>query len=118
MGQQAAAVMVGIIPSKQLWKRLMNEDGEHVWDGLPYARHPDCGEDHDCIGFAATLSNGAEKDEGDFRKSAALTDFAATYPEDVKRAREKWDAFSAWMLKERGIELPRPTLLIAVVERA
>lgn len=118
MGQQAAAVMVGIIPSKQLWKRLMNEDGERVWEDLPYARHPDCGEGHDCIGFAATLSNGAEKNEGVLRKSATLVDFAATYPKDVSRARERWDAFSAWMFKEHGIELPEPALLIAVVERA
>lgn len=118
MGQQAAAIMVGIIPSKSLWGRLMNEDGEHVWEDLPYAKHPDCGEDHDCIGFAATLSNGAKRNEGLLRQSAALADFAAAYPKDVKRAREKWDAFEAYMIKTHGIELPEPTLIVAVVERA
>jgi hypothetical protein len=118
MGQQAAAIMVGIIPSKALWGRLMNEDGEHIWEDLAYSKHPDCGEDHDCIGFAATLSNGAERGEGMLRKSAALLDLETTYSKDVRRARDKWDAFAAWMLKEHNIELPAPTLLIAVVERA
>lgn len=117
MGQTAAAVMVGIIPSKDLWKRLMN-DGEHIWEDLAYTKHPDCGEDHDCIGFAATLSNGAEKNEGMLRKSASLASFEAVYAKDVKRAREKWDAFEAYMIKTHGIALPEPTLLIAVVERA
>jgi hypothetical protein len=118
MGQTAAAVLVGIIPSKALWGKLMNEEGEHVWEDLPYAQHPDCGEDHDCIGFAATLSNGAGKNEGMLRKSAALMDFEAVYPKDVKRAREKWDAFAAWLKDKEGIALPEPVPLIAVVERA
>lgn len=118
MGQQAAAVMVGIIPSKALWKQLMTEDGDYLWDDLPWEKQPECGENRDCLGFAAVLSNGGDDDEGELRKSALLADFGATYKKDVARARKKWAAFAAWLKEEKGVDFHAPGLLIAVVERA
>lgn len=118
MGQFAAAVVVGIIPDKALNKRLYDEEGEPVWDALPYAKHPEEGEDRDCLGFAAVLSNGGDDDEGEIRKSATFATFGDVYKKDVARARKKWDTFAAWMKDKQGIALPEPTLLITVVERA
>lgn len=116
MGQQAAAIMVGIIPDKALWKRLRNKDGEAIWDHLSYSLHPDCGEDFDCIGFAATLSNGADRGEGELRKSVALAGFRVRLSEGHREG--EGERFSKWMHDTQGVELPSPTILIAVVERA
>lgn len=117
MGQTAAAVLVGIMPSKTLTKRLYDDDGEPIWDDLPYERQPETGEFRDCLGFAVVVSNGGDDDEGEITKSAALERFGATYAKDTARAQQKWSAFSAWVLNKKGIELPAPTLLLTMTER-
>lgn len=118
MGQTTAAVAVGIIPDKALWKEMMDDEGEHIWEAMPYKKHPECGEDHDCIAFAAAVLNGADDDDGSLRVSALLSSFADKYPKDVKRARKKWDTFAAWLLKKHDVTLPSPELLLMVTERA
>lgn len=118
MGQTAAAVVVGIVPDKALSRRLQDEEGEPIWAELPYAKHPETGEEYDCLGFAAILSNGGDADEGELHKSTTFAGFEDTYKTDVARARKKWDTFAAWMKANRGIALPEPTLVITVVERA
>lgn len=119
MGQTAAAILVGVKTTKEMDERFFDKDGDAVWEALPYKKHPECGENFDVLGFSVAISNGMEddRDAGEMNRSATLSEVGEVYKKEIAKARKKWDAFAAWM-KERGHELPEPTLLLTIVERA
>lgn len=127
MGQQVVVLMYGINKSKA--KALSNTDGEYIWeeysDGVPPEkrlryddeRRPRIAYEGDVVGFAVAAGS-AHDDDGFLGQSTTLKNLEKTHAKYIKEAKRRWKLFAAWLLKEHGKRLPKPTLWLTTDERA
>lgn len=117
MGQVVTALLLGTRPSSELENKLYVDD-EYVYEGLPYKKHPDRGEDGRALGFVFACARVPGEDEGELEDTLALSEIEFAFSKQIKVARKKWDTFAAYLLKTHAIELPEPEILLTAVERA
>jgi hypothetical protein len=127
MGQQIVALMYGI--SSKI-KGLSTEDGDWLWqdyrDGTPDSkrlkyndeRMPRSAYEGGVLGFPVASGPACNNDEGFLGETTLLTALEKTHAKHIKEAKRRWKAFAAWLLKEHGKRLPKPTLWLTTDERA
>jgi hypothetical protein len=127
MGQQVVALMYGI---SNKTKGLTTNDGDWVWedfsDGVPESkrlkytdeRTPRSAYEGDVLGFPVATGPGFNDDEGFLGETSSIASLEKVHAKHVKDAKRRWKLFAAWLLKEHGKRLPKPTLWLTTDERA
>jgi len=127
MGQQVVVLMYGISNKA---KGLRTEDGDWLWDDfredtpeskrLKYddPKAPRSAYEGGVLGFPVAAGPACDNDEGFLGETCAVEDVATAHIKHVAKAKKRWAAFAAWLLKEHGKTLPEPRLWLTTDERA
>lgn len=121
MGQSVVALMYGVRASELDRRSLQDADGEWSWESgelsLEWGKCPTTAYEGDCLGFPVAASAGCSRDEGYLGETCKASEIPVQHLARVAAAKEKWDAFAAWLLKTHGKKLPKAELWITTDER-
>jgi len=119
MGQSVVSLMYGARGSG-LSSGLFDDCGEPIWDqvGNCYSDPPYDAYEGDCVGYRVASGPAHDDDEGDLGETCLLLDAGIQHKKYLKNAKNRWDKFSAWMLKHHQAVLPVGSLILTTDERA
>lgn len=103
MGQVVTGLMIGA----KVKPEYDNEDGDFLWYGVYPGPDPQLDEGGKFFGYFYAISRGELEDCALLEDPIPLPDLAGAYPEERRRAEEKWAAFCAWF-KDRYKAVPPP----------
>lgn len=123
MGQTMMALVYGVRMTDDLRNALRDDpnDPDSDMDEVLSLLSPDyveTGEDFGCLAVPVLLGGAPGRRETMLEGTVSFSEIESKFPDEMIRAREKWDRIDGWAQTMRSVTLPPAELMLTVVERA